>query len=290
MQISQVWNQINKEIALDIVVEKDVDTRKAYMDTTRKFLRIIEDRKVLKEAELKTLKRIRHKVNDIWINYLYGRVNTASSQMQNLMHLSIGKQMYMDLFSGMAQKNQVFYRGRISKEPLLLESDFYHIPFDRRYLIGNQRYSLSGIPCLYLASGVDCVYAELGTKKDVHLCQMINRKDFSLFDVSMDIAEPNTRQEYLASWYRMPLKYACSIQALDNDGATFKTNYIIPQLVTATLYNMNTNYQGICYSSIKGRSLPMEQKINYVFLPVYQLNKAIYDKNLISCFKLSIMK
>lgn len=87
----------------------------------------------------------------------------------------------------------------------------------------------------------------------------------------------------------MPLKYACSFQTEDNEGAAFKTNYIIPQLVTATLYNMNTDISCIRYSSIKARKLPYMQRLNYVFLPAYRIGKDVYDFNLISSFTIQLI-
>ena len=100
----------------------------------------------------------------------------------------------------------------------------------------------------------------------------------------------HSRNEIVQFLYTMPLKYACSIKALDNDGAKFKTNYIIPQLITATLYNMNTDIKGICYGSIKGKDFPYDKRLNYVYLPVYVLGKDIYDMELIGCFDVEIDK
>lgn len=32
------------------------------------------------------------------------------------------------------------------------KDEMFHIPYDKRNLVGNQRYSLSGLPCLYLGA------------------------------------------------------------------------------------------------------------------------------------------
>lgn len=37
----------------------------------------------------------------------------------------------------------------------------FHIPYDKRYLVGNQRFSLSGFPLLYLSSSINGVKSEL---------------------------------------------------------------------------------------------------------------------------------
>lgn len=294
MKLTELLKELQTQVPMCSSEEHDVDTRKAYMKKTRTFLHIIEESGVLKESEMNTLKRIRNKINDICINYLYGRVNTASSQMQNLLQYRIHDDIYMDYFQNPGSQPAILYRGRISEKPLTDVKSFYHIPFNQRYLIGNQRYSLSGIPCLYLASSMDCVYAELGQKKNVCLCECKCKKDFPLFDMSIDyeyiLHHKRTRKEVIDFLYTMPLKYACSIKALDNDGAKFKTNYIIPQLITATLYNMNTDIKGICYGSIAGNDLSYPMRLNYVYLPVYVLGKDIYDMELITSFDIKIRK
>lgn len=294
MTMMELLNLLQKEVPLCTISKQDANVRSDYLKKTLKFLQIVEDSELLKPAEIKTLKRIRNKINDIWINYLYGRVNTASSQMQNLLTLSVGKCQYIDIFNtALTKAFHKLYRGRISSTPLDKVEDFYHIPFNKRYLIGNQRYSLSGIPCFYLASDPACVYEELGSKKDVHLCELYTKKDIQIFDMSIDyeswIQEKISKEKLIHLLYRMPLEYACSFQAEDNEGAAFKTNYIIPQLVTATLYNMNTKISCIRYSSIKARDLPHIQRLNYVFLPEYRIGKDIYDFNLISSFTIQLI-
>lgn len=44
-----------------------------------------------------------------------------------------------------------FFRARISKEPLTYK-DMWHIPFKQRSKVSTERFSMPGIPCLYLAT------------------------------------------------------------------------------------------------------------------------------------------
>jgi len=58
----------------------------------------------------------------------------------------------------------VFYRGfwnsanRDSKDKM----QYFHIPYNFRHLVGNQRFSFSGIPLIYLGSSIADVFYELG--------------------------------------------------------------------------------------------------------------------------------
>ena len=50
-------------------------------------------------------------------------------------------------------KGARLYKARESKSNYLYGKDeLFHIPYDKRNKIGNQRFSVSGMPCLYLAS------------------------------------------------------------------------------------------------------------------------------------------
>lgn len=40
--------------------------------------------------------------------------------------------------------------------------DIFHVPFEKRRLVGNQRYSITGLPCLYLGSSLWICWEELG--------------------------------------------------------------------------------------------------------------------------------
>ena len=48
---------------------------------------------------------------------------------------------------------KAFYRMRNSQEYVQYEkNEMYHIPFDKNYLVGNERFSITGFPTLYLSS------------------------------------------------------------------------------------------------------------------------------------------
>ena len=44
------------------------------------------------------------------------------------------------------------------------KDEMFHIPYDKRNLVGNQRYSLFGLPCLYLGGSSYICWEELGRK------------------------------------------------------------------------------------------------------------------------------
>lgn len=59
-----------------------------------------------------------------------------------------------------------FFRGRDIEEgkDYKEESFYYHIPFNKRFLIKNQRFSFSGLPLLYAGESLVSTFFELGAK------------------------------------------------------------------------------------------------------------------------------
>ena len=42
------------------------------------------------------------------------------------------------------------------------KNEMYHIPFDKNYLVGNERFSITGFPTLYLSSSIYGCWEETG--------------------------------------------------------------------------------------------------------------------------------
>ena len=54
------------------------------------------------------------------------------------------------------------YRLRTGPLTQLTQRDLFHIPFEKRQLVASQRYSIPGLPSLYLASSLWIAWEELG--------------------------------------------------------------------------------------------------------------------------------
>jgi len=56
----------------------------------------------------------------------------------------------------------IAYRVRRSKAPSLSREDLFHIPFEERHKVATQRYSIPGLPCLYLSGSLYTCWEEMG--------------------------------------------------------------------------------------------------------------------------------
>jgi len=147
----------------------------------------------------------------------------------------------------------------------LSRKDMFHVPFEKRRSVRNHRYSIPGLPCLYLGSSVWICWEELGRPNldslllsrfefaddlvvlDFHFPPDLAWLVFQWANGPADLTLPENvdiekkaryNDEFVLSYILFwPLIAGCSIKVLDREG-TFHPEYIVPQLllrwVTAT--------------------------------------------------------
>lgn len=164
-------------------------------------------------------------------------------------------------------KKVEFYRARISKEHTSFSPiEMYHIPFNKRGIIDTQRFSIPGLPCIYLGSSSYVCWAELDKPIDNEFC--VSRveldDDIKLFNLATNIQKifvytrtekedlknysidlENLIDDYLALWQ---LTIATSFK-VNEENRKFKSEYIIPQLIMLSLKNKDID--GVAYYSKK---------------------------------------
>lgn len=170
-------------------------------------------------------------------------------------------------------QSDVFFRGRVSKD-FISHWDMFHIPFNKRYLIENQRYSLNGQPLLYLSSSPYSVLKELGNTEDIKISSFrqvensffnvyentnkfnniiieskeMSPKDYAEYILSSGIIE--NKDKVVSSFFQMILASCCSFERReDMKKHCFSEEYVLPQVLTLVL--KQHNYDGVKYISTK---------------------------------------
>jgi len=173
------------------------------------------------------------------------------------------------LSSKTLRERDVLYRLRLESAYAPDAAGLFHIPFDRRYLVGNQRFSISGYPCLYAASSVYLAYQEL--RKPGWIPSLYAAKlraipneigQIVLLDLRNHVNEMRQKHldkpqsydgqlmKFFATW---PLVMATSVPVQDSD--RFHEEYVIPQLVLEWVNNTRRGaggdrfFSGIAFSS-----------------------------------------
>lgn len=147
------------------------------------------------------------------------------------------------------KKEKVFFRGRASSTNYLYKKDeMFHIPLNERHLVKNQRYSLSGFPCLYLGEKTYTCWEEL-ERPDFGMCNFVafkTNREISLFDLSI----PSQFNEIL-DFEVIPIIIASSMYAIK--AYDFKPEYIFPQLLLHNLIRkekeQDNKVMGLMYHS-----------------------------------------
>jgi len=155
------------------------------------------------------------------------------------------------------------------------KTSFFHIPFNSRHLIGNQRFSIDGQPMVYFGSSVLAVEKELGLNiNDLCIAAFLptysiycNKKIFSLQNYINDVIENNfpgifgagSKLSYDDSYISMNrnsigrdikktlLMQICTFPV--EHRSNYIAEYTIPQMLTTAL--MNDEYTGIIFPSTK---------------------------------------
>jgi hypothetical protein len=165
------------------------------------------------------------------------------------------------------------YRLRTGPMTQLTRRDLFHIPFEKRQLVASQRYSVPGLPSLYLASSLWIAWESLADLLwlSLHASRFEGKGDLRVLDfgwspsVGLSTFGDDDAELYGASaegqaiiW---PLIAAGSLVRRD-PGAPFVPEYIIPQFLLQWV-QMEKDLDGIRYFSTK---LPvMDKAVNRTF-------------------------
>jgi len=267
---------------------------------------------------LKTIKKFKGKINDS-LNQHYNTIqNECDSILESLKLYLEGQpsKSYIELerclnvlnFSGLLEIQQTnksqesceLYRIRIAANANMRREDLFHIPFDLRERVSTQRYSIPGLPCLYLADSVFVCWEELGRPdfNSVHVSKFdISVGKFKLLYLNVSTNEMRKRcfhnsndgkltnqlVKYLCYW---PLLAACSL-IVDKPREVFKPEYIIPQLVLQWIVSAE-NLDGVQYKSNMVRmSSHNIGTFTNIAIPVKEIKDSGYCSKLIRNVKLT---
>lgn len=161
-------------------------------------------------------------------SYHTGKIIAALNETTHLLY----KDFYIEIPTGTP-----LFRARGNDTGFLYKKEeMFHIPFDKRHLVGNQRYSISGLPCLYLGGSPYVCWEELG-RPDYQKCNFSGFKTNEVVYV-YDFCLPN-KLESLSDVRRAAFILACSIPA--DSKHVFKDEYILPQCVFQAIIEKHYN-------------------------------------------------
>lgn len=189
---------------------------------------------------------------------------------------------------------QKYYRIRKGNFSDSNKRELFHISKDNRHLIGAFRYSIPGIPCLYLAKGIELAWLECGMPQEFSYCKMELDRNLNLINfienphefavsVSCNIYSDD---EYLLNYIvTYPLMAACSMK-VKNRGNKFTEEYVIPQMLMEWVRE-SKYFDGIAYKSSLYNNLAKGIYATNIVLPVKEFREDGLCKNLTSKISIS---
>ena len=192
--------------------------------------------------------------------------------------------------------NTLFFRMRSNETyELYTQLEMFHIPFEKRSLTTNQRYSISGYPCLYLGNSVYGCWEELN-RPDVEMCNIVALENVGQLEViDLSLSNKYTEEFIEADLYNMVLSLICSLKTSDKT-SPFKPEYIIPQILLNCMIRKNDKSNKFYCDGIKYTSSLYDSKRcifddirlfdNYV-IPIKRSKEKGYCDELSSLFTIS---
>lgn len=210
--------------------------------------------------------------------YLHGDIKNAVDHIKNILN----DDYFFSPYSSYLPIDINMYRIRKNDlgNPFFRINDMFHIPFEKRYLVSPQRFSINGFPCLYAGDSIFVSWLEMNMPNlEDFFVSRLRMKDIHLIYSLLDLRWPNHSYIYqefhedrnapkhyilLYGLLYWPLIIACSIKVL-HPLSPFKPEYIIPQLTMLSL--IDTRYIGCAYTSTKisNEFSWSERCTNYVF-------------------------
>ncbi|CCG56173.1 hypothetical protein WESB_0703 [Brachyspira pilosicoli WesB] len=221
---------------------------------------------------------------DIYDTYIKENIHIAYEKMKNFI-IKIYKYRKKQTIFYSTPMFRVRPKGQYNIKDI---REYFHIPFNKRFLTSNQRFSTTGKPMIYLSNSLQIALAEVNKKIDevnaaIFLPSFSYNYDSTLYDIKNDIID---LLKNIISSISSGIKYDDKIfQSLfsifsnhifyniltfpiqEEYRGPFIQEYVLPQLLTDILKydDLNNDYIGIEYQSTK------EYKWKITDMDMYQL-------------------
>lgn len=160
-----------------------------------------------------------------------------------------------------------FFRARLSENVIEFSAnDMLHIPFNKRQIVKSERFSIPGLPCLYLGNSSYACWIEMGcpadhrfnvapvvlnnTQKVLNLTATMN--DLYEFNKTTTESTDEELENYVIKLLKLMVLTFCTSYKVKEENRNFKSEYILPQMIM--LACKSRNLDGITYYSKRAQN------------------------------------
>jgi len=249
---------------LEVLEDGYRDTLKRRIETYIQIIKELPSGELANFLQMNSsnIQDIGNNLDTIISHYLSGNNFLAYQEFNSFMRT---QRIHLENLSFTHKADESFYRIRISDKEITDKKEMFHIPFNMRHLVATQRYSVAGVPSLYLGNTLYVCWQELN-KPDlnkIHMSQFINTRDLNILDFAITFetlhkesrpfdnnSKPYNEEKIKSFFILYPLILACSFKKKEEDAA-FNIEYIIPNMILQWLIIEKGHFDGIRYFSTK---------------------------------------
>lgn len=185
---------------------------------------------------------------------------------------------YVNCFSFEFLKNEKCLYRMVDKDSK--PNNCWHIPYENRRYASYSRYSMAGMPCLYLADSKEIANIECGEvqegKQRWFSCFTPKNEQTLFFDLRIPTEDELSNYNLIDLIITYPIRFLTSVKVMKTDGR-FYEEYYFPQLLfhlffMSDMAELRSSYKGFVYSSTAYRG-----GVNYVLPALYKQKKPILN-------------
>lgn len=258
-KLTWVYDFITKDLYAPYVVDKDENY---YDDLKRKYQLLL---KKAKEADadkesLKILQKYTNKVKEAIRAYYNGKISRSHNLIKNLVKecgedtLAVNEILYSDAFPGSKGTEIQLFRARLSNDAIPYKAkDMLHLPLSMRGKTGNYRFSIPGIPSIYLGNTSYACWIELGCPPEYkfNVSPVVidgNQKIFNLAVMTRNWGNLNELDEKkVHCWLKLIVLMMATSYTVKETDRIFKSEYLISQSIMLACKELG--YDGVAYFS-----------------------------------------
>lgn len=258
-----------KKYIMPFVIEKDNEYKKSLQ---AKFEFICNDIEIsgAEKTFVNHVKNISGKIMNSFELYYKGELWAAHMNVDDIIN-SIPKD--KPAFASINDTYQLWgngtnvqlFRARLGEQMVDFPAEeMLHIPFDLRSKVRTERFSIPGLPCLYLGNTSYSCWIEMGAPDDArfNVSPVLIEKDMMVLNLAVSIRHiikwhdeldenqsKDDTDKQLMTWLSLLLLTVATSYAVKEENRDFKSEYIIPQMIM--LACKSNGMDGIVYISKK---------------------------------------
>ncbi|UED78410.1 RES domain-containing protein [Lysinibacillus sp. CD3-6] len=272
MTISKLCTNSLIEFELPIYINSDSDYLDAVKYKLEKYLEVVRERHLVKQEVFEQIKGTVNAIIKAIDAYYNADISTAKNLILSILRRYQNEPfIYSNLnesyaFRGLAHIDKDLADDSIRHAPLSFfrarkgienykHTDLLHIPFNQRGLVGTQRFSIAGVPCMYFGTTSYVCWLEMDKPADreFNISSYILPSNLQILNLAIPynlLFGLSIKEMYKGSLQNMmeifPLVIATSIKVKEEKRA-FHSEYIISQLIMQSLSDLKID--GIAYIS-----------------------------------------